>query len=228
MTAKTTEAKGQKRHRILIVDDHPMTRYGIAQLLKQEPDLDVCGEAESAQQALLVVKAVRPKLVVADLSMPGKHGLEFIKDLRAMYPDVAVLVLSMHDENLFAERALRAGARGYIMKNEGGAKLVQAVRRVLENKIYVSEALSTSILDHLSGRRSRSEESALGRLTDREFEVFQLLGQGLRTQEIGQRLHLSVKTVDTHRMHIRKKLNIKSAPELIKHAVRFTAAQELP
>lgn len=228
MTARgKNRTSGKGRHRILIVDDHPMTRYGIAQLLKLESDLEVCGEAGSAQQAMTVINAIKPQLVLADLSMPGKHGLEFIKDMQAMHPEIAVLVLSMHDESLFAERVLRAGARGYIMKNEGGEKLIQAVRHVLQNRIYVSEALSGSILNHLAAPRRRGRQRSLDILSDREFEVFQLIGQGLRTREIAQRLHLSVKTVDTHRMHLREKLHLQSGPELIKYAVRFAASQEL-
>ncbi len=225
--ARKVRTKRGSRHRIVIVDDHPMTRYGIAQLLNLESDLEVCGEAGSAEQAMAVVSALKPRLVVADLSMPGRHGLEFIKDMRAMHPEIAVLVLSMHDEALFAERVLRAGARGYIMKNEGGEKLVHAVRHVLQNKVYVSEALSGSILDHLATPRRQTRERPLEALTDREFEVFQLIGQGLQTREIAERLHLSAKTVDTHRLHLREKLNVRSGPELIKHAVRFAASQEL-
>ena len=213
--------------RILIVDDHPMTRFGIARLIEQEADLAVCGEAASAQCALAAVKALKPRLVLADLTMPGGEGLEFIKDMRAFHPGIVVLVVSMHDESLYAERALRAGAHGYIMKNEGGEKLVEAIRHVLRGKTYLSESMSSRVMDIFSTRHRRGYDSILGKLTDREFEVFRLLGQGLTTREIGERLRLSTKTVETHRLHVRQKLQLKSGPGLIKYAVRWVGSQGL-
>ena len=226
MTArKPSPAAG--RTSILILDDHPMTRYGMARLIEQEPDLAVCGEAESAPRALAAVKALKPSLVLADLSLPGGEGLEFIKDMRAPHPKVAVLVVSMHDETLYAERALRAGARGYIMKNEGGEKLVEAIRQVLQGNAYLSKSMSGRVLDIFSTRRRRTDGSLLDKLTDREFEVFRLMGQGLTTHEIGERLRLSTKTVETHRIHVRQKLQIKSGPALLKYAVRWAGTQDL-
>lgn len=227
MTANKGQSTGQQRSTILIVDDHPMTRYGIARLLEEEPDLAVCGEADNAARALEAVKTLRPQVVLADLTMPGGEGLEFIKDLRALHPEVRVLVVSMHDEALYAERALRAGARGYIMKNEGGEKLVEAIRQVLRGKTYLSETLSSKVLEIFSGRRRRADDTTMGKLTDREFEVFQLIGQGLTTREIGQRLRLGAKTVETHRLHVRDKLGLKSGPALIKYAVHWAGTQEL-
>jgi len=212
---------------ILILDDHPMTRYGIARLIEQEPGLTLCGEAENAQCALAAVKALKPCLVLADLSLPDGEGLEFIKDLRALHPEVAVLVVSMHDEALYAERALRAGARGYIMKNEGGEKLVEAIRQVLQGKTYLSANMADRVLDIFSTGRRHSGDSLLGTLTDREFEVFRLIGQGLTTGEISERLHLSPKTVETHRLHVRQKLQLRSGPALIKYAVHWAGAQKL-
>ncbi len=170
-----------------------MTRYGMARLIEQEPDLVVCGEAASAQPALAAVKALKPHLVLADLTLPGSEGLEFIKDMRTLHPEVAVLVVSMHDEVLYAERALRAGARGYIMKNEGGEKLIEAIHQVLRGKTHLSESMSGRVLEIFSTHRRRSDDSILGKLTDREFEVFRLLGQGMTTREIGERLRLSSK-----------------------------------
>jgi DNA-binding NarL/FixJ family response regulator len=212
---------------ILIVDDHPMMRYGIVRLIEQEPDLVVCGEAENASRALAAVRALKPQVILADLTMPGGEGLEFIKDVRSLHPEIAVLVVSMHDEALYAERALRAGARGYIMKNEGGEKLVEAIRQVLQGKTYVSENMSGKVLEIFSGRRRRTDDTTIGKLTDREFEVFRLLGQGLTTREIGQQLRLGTKTVETHRLHIREKLGLKSGPALIKYAVRWAGTQGL-
>ncbi|HVV70868.1 MAG TPA: response regulator transcription factor [Verrucomicrobiae bacterium] len=199
----------------------------MAQLIGQQDDLAVCGEAGDAAQALTAVAALQPDLVLADVTLPGKHGLELIKDLKALYPTLPVLVVSMHDESLYAERALRAGARGYLMKNEGGDRLIEAVRQVLAGKIFVSPSMSAKILDSFSGRGRRAERYDLSSLTDREFEVFHFIGQGLTTSEIGGQLHMSGKTVETHRLHIREKLGLKTGPELLKYAVRWAGAQEL-
>lgn len=204
-----------------------MTRHGVARLLEQQPDLTVCGEAEDAPRALEAVKRLKPRLVLADLTLPGGEGLEFIKDLRALHPEVTVLVVSMHDEALYAERALRAGARGYIMKNEGGEKLVEAIRQVLRGKTYLSEPMSEKAAEMLSGRRRRADDTTLGKLTDREFEVFRSIGQGLTTRQIGERLRLSPKTVETHRLHVREKLGLKTGPALIQYAIRWAGTQEL-
>jgi DNA-binding NarL/FixJ family response regulator len=224
-TKNRRTTKAQKR--ILIVDDHPITRYGLTQLINHEPDLLVCGDAESAAQALATIKSARPDLVLADITMPGKSGLEFIKDMRAQHPGVAVLVISMHDENIYAERVLRAGGRGYIMKNEGGEKVLGAIRQVLQGQVYVSQRISAALLDVLTRQRSSAGDATPGVLSDREFEVFQLVGEGLSAQQIGQRLNLSVKTVGTHRQHIRQKLKLRTGPELIRQAVRWAAAQQL-
>ncbi len=215
------------RKKILIMDDHPMTRYGLVQLIKHEPDLAVCGEADSAHKALGMLKTCQPDLTLADITMAGKSGLEFIKDALVQHPGLPVLVLSMHDETIYAERVLRAGGRGYIMKSEGGAKVLTAIRRVLNGEIYVSEHLSGRILDVFAGRRRRQTDSLLSELTDREFETFQLLGRGLTTREIAKQLHISPKTVDTHRLHIKEKLQLHSLPALMKFALRWGATQEL-
>ena len=199
----------------------------MAQLIGQQPDLAVCGEAGDAEQALTAIASHRPEVVLADVTLPGKHGLEFIKDVQALYPEVMILVVSMHDETLYAERALHAGARGYLMKSEGGETLLAAIRHVLAGKIYVSQSLSNRILDVFSGRRHRTDDSALGALTDREFEVFEALGQGLTTRQIGTRLNMSGKTVETHRLHIREKLGFKTGAELSRYAVRWSGAKEL-
>ncbi|SPE52717.1 Two component transcriptional regulator, LuxR family [Verrucomicrobia bacterium] len=225
MGAHKTQVVVPARRRILIVDDHPLTRRGMAQLIGQQTDLETCGEAGDAHQALAAISALRPHLVLMDVSLPGKHGLELIKDIRALHPQVLVLVVSMHEESLFAERALRAGARGYLMKNEGGEKLIEAVRQVLAGKLYVSSSMSASILDVFAGRPRRGNNTLLGALTDREFEVFQFVGEGLTTREIGERLHMSGKTVETHRLHIREKLGLKTGPELIKYAVRWASSR---
>jgi DNA-binding NarL/FixJ family response regulator len=215
----------QDKKRILIVDDHPMMRQGLAQLIGAEPDLIICGEAENAESALDGIGALKPDLVLADISLPGKNGLELIKDFQALQPGLPVLVISMHDESLYAGRVLRAGGRGYIMKQEGGKKLMLAIRQVLDGKIYVSEKMSAEILETFSGRRAGTESSPVEQLTDREFEVFQFLGQGKGTRDIAEKLHLSVKTVEVHRANIKAKLKLKSGPELIHFAVRWSESQ---
>jgi DNA-binding NarL/FixJ family response regulator len=226
---KTTgsQRSGRARRSILILDDHPITRYGLSQLINHERDLVVCGEAEGVPQALAAIRSARPDLVLADITMPGKSGLEFIKDMQTQHPGVPVLVMSMHDESLYAERVLRAGGRGYIMKNEGGERLLEAIRQVLQGHVYVSKQMSAALLDVLARRHSSTREAAPSVLSDREFEVFQLMGQGLSAQQIAQRLNLSIKTVGTHRQHIKQKLNARTGPELIRLAVRWAAAQHL-
>jgi DNA-binding NarL/FixJ family response regulator len=216
----------QTKRKILLVDDHPLTRHGMAQLIGQQPDLEVCGEAGNAEQALESVSALKPDLVLVDVTLPGKPGLELIKDITALHAQVLVLVVSMHDETLYAERALRAGARGYLMKSAGGEELVKAIRHVLAGQVYVSQGLSARILDSMSGAGTRAA-GVLSVLSDREFEVFQLLGEGLTTQEIGSRLHISGKTVESHRLHIRDKLGLKTPPQLTKYAVRWAGTQQL-
>lgn len=208
-----------EKKRILIVDDHGMMRDGLARLIQAEPDLEVCGEAGDGFTALDLASSQKPDLVLADITMPGKNGIEFIKDLRALVPESAVLVVSMHDETLYAERALRAGARGYIMKQEGGERLMQAIRQVLVGKAYVSERISAKILDLFSGKRS--EVSPVEQLTDRELEIFQHVGRGETTAHIAQELRLSPKTVEVHRAHIKEKLKLSSSAELISFAARW-------
>lgn len=220
MTAKRNPAAKGKQQ-LLIVDDHPMMREGLAQLINNEPDLAVCGKAGSSSEALDLVEKFKPALVIVDISLPDKSGLELIKDLHALHAGLPVLVISMHDESLHAERALRAGARGYIMKQEGGEKLMEAIRQVLTGHIYVSSKMSERILEIFSGIRTKSSRSPIESLTDREFEVFSLIGQGLGTREIARRLNLSIKTVEVHRANIKQKLNLKGATELVRHAVRW-------
>lgn len=221
MTAKRNPPTARNIKRLLIVDDHPMMREGLAQLIHQESDLTVCGEAGSANEALNLVEKLKPHLVLVDISLPDKSGLELLRDLQALHPSLPMLVISMHDESLHAERALRAGARGYIMKQEGGGKMMEAIRQVLGGQVYVSNKMSARILETFSGRRAKISRSPVERLTDREFEVFRLIGQGIGTREIARRLSLSIKTIEVHRANIKRKLNLKGATELVRHAVRW-------
>lgn len=225
MSGDTRNWSGSKR-RVFVLDDHPITRYGVVQLIADQPDLAVCAEAETAEEALMKARAARPDLVLADLTMPGKSGLDFIRELLAQLPRTQVLVMSMHDENVYAERVLRAGGRGYIMKSEGGARLLEAIRAVLSGQVYLNTGLSNRILEgcYLSNDTKLPRPTAL---SDREFEVFHLIGQGLSSREVGQRLHLSIKTVATHRLHIREKLKLRTGQDLVRHAVRWAAAQQL-
>jgi len=218
--------KRAAKKRILIVDDHPMMRQGLAQLIDNESDLTVCGEADTAAQAESAVSSQKPDLVIADISLPDKNGLELIKDLQAMHSDLPVLVVSMHDESLYAERVLRAGARGYIMKQEGGKKLMEGIRQVLGGQIYVSEKMSAKILEIFSGKRAHATDSPLEQLSDREFEVFELIGQGKATRDIADHLHLSVKTVEVHRANIRKKLKLASGTDVVHQAIRWVESQK--
>jgi DNA-binding NarL/FixJ family response regulator len=208
----------------LIADDHPMMRQGLAQLVNHEPDLRVRWEAATAAEALRVVTAEQPDLALVSLSLPDKTGLELIKDLHALKPELPILVVSRHDEMIFAERVLRAGARGYIMKHEDGSRVMQAIRRILGGAIWVSEPVSRNILEVFSGHRPASHRSPLERLSDREFEVFQLMGQGNSTREIAARLHLSPKTVEIHRLHLKHKLQVRTMSELVLQAVRWMEA----
>jgi len=212
-----------EKTRVLIVDDHPMTRSGLVHVINHQPDLIVCGEAESAAQALDILGSRRPDLLLIDITLPGKSGLELIKDVKAMHPELLMIVVSMHDESLYADRVLRAGARGYITKHEGGEKLIEAIRHVLSGKIYVSESMSAHILEIFSGGQTRLDRSSIEKLSDREFEVFESLGEGLSSQQIAKKLHLSAKTVDAHRANIKTKLNIKTTAELISYAARWTS-----
>jgi DNA-binding NarL/FixJ family response regulator len=220
-----TATSALPRRRVLVVDDHPFMRAGIAQLINQQVDLEVCGEAGNTADAVRAVTTLRPDLVLSDLTMADRGGLEFIKDLQAAGSAPPVLVVSMHDEAIYAERVLRAGARGYIMKEAGGESLLHAIRQVLRGEIYVSPKLAAGLLENLSGRRPRGSDSPIKQLTDREFEIFQLIGQGKSTQDIAAQLHLSPKTVDVHRGNIKTKLALKDATALVRHAVRWVETQ---
>lgn len=206
--------------RVLIVDDHPIVRQGIAQLINQEPDLTTCCEAGSAQEALDLMTKDTPDILLVDISLDGVSGIELVKMLKSRHPKTPALVISMHDESLYAERALRAGARGYIMKQEATEKVLTAIRQVLQGNIYLSERMQGKILQRvLSG--DDSGLSPIDLLSDRELEVFRLIGHGFATSDIARELNRSVKTVETHRAHLKDKLNLKNAAELTRYAVQW-------
>ena len=213
-------AAPHRRSRILIVDDHPILRAGVRQMLASEPDLDVCGEGDSVTSGKQLVTRTQPDLVILDLSLSEGTGLEFVRWLRDSWPMLPALVFSVHDEVLFAERVLRSGARGYVMKREAVSGLVAAIRQVLAGRIYVSEALAQAMLERL--RQGAVPNNPLASLTDKELEVFDWIGRGLSTGAIADQLKVSIKTIETYRSHIRAKLNLKDANDLVRFATAWT------
>jgi len=218
----TASAKAPARKKILIVDDHPMLREGLRGVINREPDLMVCGEAANARQALDAVQKLVPDLALVDITLPGKSGLELAKDLKAQQPRLPILAISMHEEALYAERMLRAGAGGYITKQQPPEELVKAIRQVLDNRVYVSQEVSERLLQRFSGK-PQGNRSPVEILTDREFEIFQLIGEGKSAAEIARQLHLSAKTVAVHNANIRQKLKLKTTARLIRFAVQSEA-----
>ena len=218
-TRKRVSAPAAAQKKILIVDDHPMMREGLREVINREPDLRVCGESANSVQAMAAVEKLDPDLVLVDVTLPGKSGLELVKDLRALHPRVMILAISMHDEALYAERMLRAGASGYITKQQPPSELITAIRHVLANRVYVSREMSESLLQRIAGK-VHANESPMEILTDREFEIFQLIGAGRSPKEIARQLHLSVKTVAVHNANIREKLKLKTTAQMIRFAVQ--------
>lgn len=209
----------------MIVDDHPLMRQGLAMTLEAERDMEVTWQASSAEEALDLMDKEKPDVAIVDISLPGMGGLELIKHWRARDADAKLLVVSRHDESLYAERAIRAGARGYVMKLEAADVIVTAVRRVAAGGIFVSPEINTRLLNNLAAGRSTLSDSPMDLLSDRELEVFELTGSGLSTREISDRLHLSVKTVESYRSRIKDKLNLSSATELLQHAVHWVGGE---
>ncbi len=207
--------------KVFVVDDHPIVRQGLAQLINRESDLAVCGEAEEAASALQAIAGDKPDLLVIDISLNGPDGLELLKNLRLRYPTLPVLMLSMHDESIYAERALRAGANGYIMKHEAAEKLLSAMRQILNGEIYVSERVANRILHHYISGSPTAKQSPLADLSDRELEVFRLIGEGHSTRTIAEELHLSIKTVESYQAHIKDKLSLKNGRELVQLAIQW-------
>jgi len=205
---------------IVLVDDHPMVRERLAEVINREPDLSVCGEAEDRGGALEVIERVKPRLVIVDLTLKRSNGLDLIKDLRVMHPALLILVLSMQDENLYAERVIRAGAHGYITKQEATRKILDAIRQVMAGKVFLSEEISAEILSRMLGK-SRGAMRSLDVLSDRELQVFGLVGEGFGTRQIAEQLGLDVKTVETYRTRIKEKLELKDASELLRQAIAW-------
>jgi len=215
------EKTDANKKKILIVEDHPIVRRGFASLINHEPDLLVCGDAEDVHGALEAIDRCQPDLVLIDIFLKDSSGIDLIKTLQERCKGLPVLVVSMHEESLYADRVIRAGAMGYVMKREAEQTIVTAIRRILEGRVYLSDRMQERVLLSYSGRRTEAARSPLEALSDRELEIFERLGHGQSIRKIAEDLHLSVKTVDAHRAHIKEKLALESSTEVLQHAVRW-------
>ena len=223
MTVKQNKTDVKK---VLIVDDHELLRMAVTQLIEHEPDLSVCGEAEDAKGALKAIEELQPDIAIVDISLKNSHGIELVKDIKTRWPNFLVLVLSMHDESFYAERILRAGAKGYVTKAEVSTMVIEGLRKILDGGIYISQAVSSKMLSKLVGDKENNSVFPIDSLSDREFEVFELIGQGLPSRKIAKQLHVSIKTIDAHREHIKKKLGLANATDLLMYAVQWSQFEE--
>jgi DNA-binding NarL/FixJ family response regulator len=224
MATRAQSSPLTKKHKVLLVDDHPVVRQGLALLIGREPDLLVCGEADGAHSAFQAIETLQPDIVVLDISLAGPDGLDVLKEIRARSGSLPVLILSMHDESIYAERALRAGANGYIMKQEATEKVLIAIRKILRGDVYLSERLTSAMLNQFVHGSDTIKSSPIVSLTDRELEIFRLIGEGHSTRQIADELHLSVKTIESHQAHIKEKLALRNARELVQHAIEWTVS----
>jgi DNA-binding NarL/FixJ family response regulator len=211
----------RSKRTVFVIDDHPIVREGLTQLINREPDLTVCGTAEDIYEALKAMQTLKPDIALADISLKGADGIELIKNLKIRMPALPVLVLSIHDESIYAPRALRAGARGFIMKQEATENVLLALRRVLSGEIYLSKRMANKMLQQFVGAPGTAQKFSIDRLSDRELEVFRLIGQGHGTRRIAEELRLSVKTVESYREHIKEKMTLSDASELVQHAIQW-------
>ena len=211
----------KSKRTVFVIDDHPIVREGLTQLINREPDLTVCGTAEDIYEALKAMQTLKPDIALADISLKGADGIELIKNLKIRMPALPVLVLSIHDESIYAPRALRAGARGFIMKQEATENVLLALRRVLSGEIYLSKRMANKKLQQFVGAPGTAQKFSIDRLSDRELEVFRLIGQGHGTRRIAEELRLSVKTVESYREHIKEKMTLSDASELVQHAIQW-------
>jgi DNA-binding NarL/FixJ family response regulator len=207
--------------KVLLVDDHPITRQGMKALVNQQPNLEVCGEADNAAYAIELVSKLQPDLAIVDIALKTTNGIELTKNIKVQAPNLPVLIVSMHDEGLYAERALRAGAMGYLMKQEAGEKIIQAIQRLLQGEIYLSDKIKEKMLHRFVNKKGDGMVFSIDTLSDREMEVFQLIGNGYSTRQIAQKLNLSSKTIDSYREHLKLKLNLESGAELVRHAIQW-------
>jgi len=219
--------KARFKHKIYLIEDHPITRDGFAELINYQDDLVTCGHAGSAAKAMAGIEASEPGLVIMDISLPDAHGIELIKDLVSRRPGLRILVLSMHEETLYAERALRAGAKGYVMKQEPTEIVLSAIRKVVQGGTYLSPRMQERALQRFAGEKSEAGRSSAETLTDRELEVFELIGRGMSTRDIGSQLKLSVSTIETYRAHLKEKLLLASGTELTHRAIEWVRRKEV-
>src|SRR5437016_4265892 len=226
-TNKNPKCDRSEAKRIVIVDDHPLFRKGLQELIHSDGSFAVCGEASNASEAMEVIRKLHPDLAIVDLSLPGANGIELIKNIGAEFPKLPILVLSMHDESLYALRALRAGAEGYVMKHEAMANVIQAIHEVFNGRPYLSPAMAAQVITKFAHRGSQSEADAVERLSDRELEILELIGKGKEVRQIAKRLHLSPKTVETHRAHIKEKLNLQNARQVARFAVQWVGTRNV-
>jgi DNA-binding NarL/FixJ family response regulator len=226
MSTKAQTAPYAKKGKVFLVDDHPIVRQGLALLINGEADLAVCGEADGGFAALQMVGELHPDILVLDISLNGPDGIELLKTIRIRDSELPVLILSMHDESTYAERALRAGANGYIMKQEATDKVLTAIRRILHGEVYLSDRLTNRMLQHFICGTVSSKDSPLANLSDRELEVFRLIGEGRGTRQIADELHISVKTVESYQGHIKEKLYLRNARELVQRAIEWSVTEK--
>ena len=220
-----TDLQEPLRRKVVLVEDHPLFRERLGQLINKDVGMAVCGESDNIREAMAIITREQPDIAIVDITLRGSSGLELIKDLKAQGIDIPVLVLSMHEESLYAERVLRAGAKGYITKNEASSEIILAIRQVLAGEVYVSSRVTAGILKRMSGKGATVEHSGMDLLTDRELEVFQLTGRGLNSREIAEQLHLGESTVDTYRSRIKDKLGLRNAAELYQRAAQWVRDQ---
>jgi len=225
-TVKKQAEKNETKTQILLVDDHPVVRDGLTTIINHQRDLNVCGGADDAHQALKAISELKPDIVVVDISLKNSDGIELTKSIKAKYPKLRVLVLSVHDESIYAERALRAGARAYLMKEVVSENIVKAIRSVSKGEIYVSDTISKKFLHKIAGDKAATTKTPVENLSDREFEIFRLIGEGYKASQIAKKLHLSVKTVETYRGRLKEKLNITDASKLLRYAIKWVSSDD--
>ncbi len=223
---KNQDQHNQNKTQVLIVDDHPVVRDGLTTIINHEPDMNVCGEADDAYQALKTVAELKPDVVVTDISLKRSDGIELTKSLKARHPKVSVIVLSVHDESVYAGRALLAGAQGYLMKDAVSDNIIKAIRTVLSGEIYVSSTLSKKFLHTIAQDKAGTTKTPIEGLSDREFEIFRLIGEGYKASQIAEQLHLSTKTIETYRSRMKEKLNLPNAAELLRYAIKWAKSQD--
>jgi DNA-binding NarL/FixJ family response regulator len=227
MTLKKKQDKtNENKTQVLIVDDHPVIRDGLVTIINHERDMNVCGQAEDAYIALKAVAELKPDIVVTDISLKSSDGIELTKNIKARCPRLPVIVFSVHDESLYAERALLAGAKAYLMKDEVSENIIKAIRTVLNGEIYVSDAISKKFLHKIAGDKAGTAKTPIESLSDREFEIFRLIGEGLKASQMAKQLHLSIKTIETYRSRIKEKLNLPNASELLQYSIRWAKSQD--